>query len=91
MKTALQKEYESLRFKYPNAVIWFSINGYVESFSDCAVKTSNVLKTVLTRRPDNDLPLTGFSSILLDGNLKEMLKCGYRVVLVESSYQAKNN
>lgn len=84
--SVLQKEYECLKLKYPDAVIWFSINGYVESFSDCAVKTSDVLKTVLTNRPDNGLILTGFPLTSLDTNLKKMIKCGYRVALVESSY-----
>lgn len=83
--SALLKEYENLRLKYPDAVIWFSINDYVESFSDCAVKTSDVLKTVLTNRPDNSLTLTGFSLTLLDENLKKMIKCGYKVALIEYS------
>lgn len=82
--SALQKEYKNLRLKYPDAVIWFSIDNYVESFSDCAVKTSDILKTVLTNRPDNGLALTGFSLTLLDENLKKMIKCGYRVALVQS-------
>ena len=83
--SALQKEYENLRLKYPGAIIWFSINDYIESFSDCAVKTSDVLKTVLTNRPDNGLTLTGFSLTLLDENLKKMIKCGYKVAIVEYS------
>lgn len=82
----LQKEYENLKLKYPDAVIWFSINGYVESFSDCAVKTSEVLNTVLTKRPDNNLFLTGFPITTLDENLKKMIKCGHTVALVESSF-----
>jgi DNA mismatch repair protein MutS len=89
--SALQKEYENLRLKYPDAVIWFSINDYVESFSDCAVKTSDVLKTVLTNRPDNSLILTGFPLTSLDENLKKMIKCGYKVALVESSYIKTKN
>ena len=83
--TALQKEYENLKLKYPDAVIWFSINGYVESFSDCAVKTTDVLKTTLTNRSDNGLLLTGFSLNSLETNLKKMIKCGYKVALVETS------
>ena len=83
--SALQKEYKNIRVKYPDAVIWVSINDYVESFSDCAVKTSDVLKTVLTNRPDNGLTLTGFSLTLLDENLKKMIKCGYKVALIEYS------
>lgn len=88
-KSALQKEYENLKLKYPDAVIWFSIDGHVETFSDSAVKTSDVLKTALTNRPDNDLALTGFSSNSLDENLKKMLRAGYKVALVESSFQKK--
>ena len=87
--SALQKEYKSLRLKYPDAVIWFSINDYIESFSDCAIKTSDVLKTVLTNRPDNGLALTGFPSTSLDENLKKMIKSGHEVVIVESSYIKK--
>jgi len=87
----LQKEYENLKLKYPDAVIWFSIDDYVESFSDCAVKTSDVLKTVLTNRPDNGLILTSFSLTLLDENLKKMIKCGYKVALVESSFLKTKN
>jgi len=84
--SALQKQYEDLKLKYPDAVIWFSINDYIESFSDCAVKTSEVLKTVLINRPDNNLILTGFPITTLDENLKKMIKCGYKVALVESSF-----
>lgn len=87
----LQKEYHRLRSAYPDAVIWFSILGFIECFSECAVKTSDTLKLPLTNRPDNNLLLCGFSISNLDENLRKMIKSGFKVALVESSYFDKKN
>lgn len=84
--SVLQNEYNRLKSKYPSAVIWFSLNGYVECFSECAVKTSDVLGTVLTNRPDNNLIISGFDESYLETNLKKMTKSGYTIVLAGSSY-----
>jgi DNA mismatch repair protein MutS len=85
----LQKEYHKLKSDYPDAVIWFSILGFIECFSECAVKTSDTLKLPLTNRPDNDLLLCGFSESNLNENLQKMIKSGFKVALVESSYNNK--
>lgn len=84
--SVLQREYENLKLKYPDTVIWFSVFDHVESFSECAVKTSNVLKTRLTKSPDDSLTLTSFPVSSLGENLKKMIKCGYKVALVESPF-----
>lgn len=84
----LQKKYHSLKKKYPQAIIWFKIMGFIESFDDCAITTANTLGTILTKRPDNNILLTGFDEQYLDLNLKKMIKAGHKVVLYQTSYNS---
>lgn len=84
--TALQREYKSLRLKYPESVIWFVANNYVQSISDCAIITSDVLGTVLTKRPDDAYPYTGFPLTLLRENSEKMINCGYKVAVIDTSF-----
>jgi DNA mismatch repair protein MutS len=84
--TPLQKEYQKLKSDYPEAVIWFSVLGFIECFAECAVKTSDLLKLPLTKHPDKDLLLSGFSESNLNENLQKMINSGFTVVLVQSSF-----
>jgi len=79
----LKNEYQKLKKKYPDAIIWFSINGFVECISECAIKTSDTLGLPLTNRSDNGLKLCGFSCSELHDNLKKMVKSRFTVALID--------
>jgi len=79
----LQKEYQNLKIKFPNSIIWFNKDEFIQCYSECAMKTSEILGTVLTNNPNNnDLLITGFSETSLGNNLKKMNESGYGIILV---------
>ena len=82
-----KKNYADLKIKYPDAIIWFLFQDFVETFSDSAETTADVLQIPLTNRPDNGLLLCGFQSIYLDNNIRKMIKSGYKIALVDGNHQ----
>ncbi|MCK5777018.1 MAG: hypothetical protein KAH25_12615, partial [Bacteroidales bacterium] len=49
-ETPLMKQYNSIKAKYPKALLLFRVGDFYETFSEDAIKTSKILGIVLTRR-----------------------------------------
>ena len=50
IETPLMKQYLSIKAKYPDALLLFRVGDFYETFSEDAIKTSQVLGIVLTKR-----------------------------------------
>lgn len=86
METPLMQQYSRIKAKYPDAILLFRIGDFYETFGQDAVKTSNVLGIVLTRRANgaaSEVELAGFPHHALDTYLPKLVKAGYRVAICD--------
>jgi len=80
------KQYLSIKAKYPDALLLFRVGDFYETFSDDAIKTSQVLGIVLTKRANGSasyVDLAGFPYHSLEVYLPKLVKAGFRVAICE--------
>jgi DNA mismatch repair protein MutS len=85
-ETPLMKQYNSIKAKYPDAILLFRVGDFYETFGDDAIKTSKVLGIVLTRRANGSashIELAGFPHHSLDSYLPKLVRAGYRVAICD--------
>ncbi len=86
VETPLMKQYNSIKGKYPDALLLFRVGDFYETFADDAVKTANVLGIVLTKRANGAaqyVELAGFPHHSLDTYLPKLVRAGYRVAICD--------
>ncbi len=83
--TPLMQQYFKMKSKYPDAVMLFRVGDFYETFGEDAVKTSQTLGIVLTKRNNggNDIELAGFPFHALDLYLPRLVRAGHRVAICE--------
>ena len=85
-ETPLMKQYNSIKAKYPDAILLFRVGDFYETFGEDAIKASNVLGIVLTRRANGAaayIELAGFPHHSLDAYLPRLVRAGYRVAICD--------
>jgi len=84
--TPLMKQYGQIKAKYPDALLLFRVGDFYETFGEDAVKTSQILSIVLTKR-GKDSPsetyLAGFPYHSLDSYLPKLVNAGHRVAICD--------
>ncbi len=83
--TPLMKQYNSIKAKYPTAMLLFRVGDFYETFGDDAVKASKILGITLTKRSNgssNDA-LAGFPHHALDTYLPKLVRSGQRVAICD--------
>jgi DNA mismatch repair protein MutS len=88
--SALMREYNSLKEKYPDALLWYELDNFVQVFGDDAVKTSEILGTALTKNKEG-IPLTGFTSFQFDIHMRKVVKAGMNVAFVQKLESPNEN
>lgn len=83
--TPLMEQYYALKRKHPDAILLYRVGDFYETFGEDAIKTSNALGIVLTKRNNggSDIELAGFPYHSLDSYLPKLVRAGYRVALCE--------
>ena len=84
--TPAMKQFHHFKQKYPDAVLFFRMGDFYETFHEDAHIVSRVLGLVLTSRGKsggNPIPLAGLPYHAVDGYLKKMLQAGYKVAVCE--------
>src|SRR5512138_1298825 len=84
--TPLMRQYSAIKAKYPDALLLFRVGDFYETFGDDAVRTSNILGIVLTRRANGAasfVELAGFPHHALDTYLPKLVKSGLRVAICD--------
>ncbi|MBL6658129.1 MAG: DNA mismatch repair protein MutS [Flavobacteriales bacterium] len=79
------KQYNSIKAKYPTAMLLFRVGDFYETFGDDAVKASKILGITLTKRSNgssNDA-LAGFPHHALDTYLPKLVRSGQRVAICD--------
>ena len=86
VETPLMKQYFEMKHKHPDAVLLFRVGDFYETFSDDAIKASEILGITLTRRANGQaqhVELAGFPHHALDTYLPKLVRAGKRVAICE--------
>ncbi len=86
IETPLMKQYYSFKAKYPDALLLFRVGDFYETFGEDAIKTSEILGIVLTKRgksASTATELAGFPHHALDTYLPKLVKSGHKVAVCE--------
>src|SRR5210317_594244 len=84
--TPAMKQFFHFKEKYPDAVLFFRMGDFYETFYEDAQTCSKVLGLTLTSRGktgNNPVPLAGVPFHAVDGYLKKMLQAVYKVAVCE--------
>ena len=87
--TPLQKQYNSIKAKYPDAILLFRVNDYYECFNEDAVVISQILNLPLTETKDSK-KLAGFTFKMIDLFLPKLVRAGYRVAICDQLANPKS-
>ena len=85
-ETPLMKQYNQIKSKYPDAILLFRVGDFYETFSDDAIKASEILGITLTRRANGAaslVELAGFPHHALDTYLPKLVRAGQRVAVCD--------
>jgi len=85
-ETPLMKQYNSIKAKYPDALLLFRVGDFYETFGEDAIKASKILGIVQTKRANGAasyVELAGFPHHSLDTYLPKLVKAGMRVAICD--------
>jgi DNA mismatch repair protein MutS len=83
--TPAMKQFRYFKDKYPDAVLFFRMGDFYETFYEDAKICARVLGLTLTSRSKdtNPIPLAGVPFHAVEGYLKKMIQAGYKVAVCE--------
>ena len=84
--TPLMRQYNAFKAKYPDAMLLFRVGDFYETYGEDAVKSSEVLGIVLTRRHNGaaaEQAMAGFPYHALDTYLPKLVRAGLKVAICE--------
>jgi len=83
--TPAMKQFHYYKGKYPDAILFFRMGDFYETFYEDAQTCSRVLGLALTSRSKgaNPIPLAGVPYHAVDTYMKKMLQAGYKVAVCE--------
>ena len=83
--TPLMKQYNTIKTKYPDALLLFRVGDFYETFGEDAVKASKILGIILTHRNNGGerTELAGFPHHSLNTYLPKLVKSGLRVAICD--------
>ena len=85
-ETPLMKQYNSIKAKYPDAVLLFRVGDFYETFGEDAIRTSKIAGINLTRRANGSatyIELAGFPHHSLETYLPKLVRAGLRVAICD--------
>lgn len=79
------KQYNTIKTKYPDALLLFRVGDFYETFGEDAVKASRILGIILTNRNNGGerTELAGFPHHSLNTYLPKLVKAGQRVAICD--------
>ena len=80
------KQYNTIKEKYPDAMLLFRVGDFYETFGEDAKKAAGVLGIVLTKRgagSETETALAGFPHHSLNTYLPKLVKAGMRVAICD--------
>ena len=85
-ETPLMRQYNEIKFKYPDAILLFRVGDFYETFGEDAVRVSRILGIVLTKRHNgaaSETELAGFPHHSLETYLPRLVRAGHRVAVCD--------
>lgn len=85
-ETPLMKQYNSVKAKYPDAILLFRVGDFYETFGEDAIRASKILGITLTKRANGSashIELAGFPHHSIDSYLPKLVRAGYRVAICD--------
>lgn len=85
-QTPLMKQYNSIKAKYPDALLLFRVGDFYETFGEDAIRCSRILDIILTKRANgaaSHIELAGFPHHALDTYLPKLVRAGLRVAICD--------
>lgn len=85
-ETPLMQQYNTIKAKYPGALLLFRVGEFYETFGEDAVKASGILGIVLTKRANGQashIELAGFPHHSLETYLPKLVRAGQRVAICD--------
>ena len=83
--TPLMKQYNTIKAKYPDALLLFRVGDFYETFGADAVKAAGILNITLTARNNggDNIELAGFPHHSLNTYLPKLVMAGCRVAICD--------
>lgn len=82
-KTSIQKQFEELKSKHPDAILLFRCGDFYEAMSEDAKPVADTLGITLTVRKDG-MKIAGFPYHALDTYLPKLIRAGHRVAICDT-------
>lgn len=85
-ETPLMQQYNSIKVKYPGTLLLFRVGDFYETFGEDAVKASEILGIVLTKRgagSSSETELAGFPHHSIETYLPKLVRSGQRVAICD--------
>lgn len=90
--TPLMSQYQAIKSKYPDCLLFFRLGDFYELFGDDAKKAAKELDIVLTSRgagKEQKVPMCGVPYHAVENYLNRLLEKGYKVAICEQLEEAK--
>ena len=83
--TPLMQQYNTIKNKYPDAMLLFRVGDFYETFGEDAIKAAQILNITLTNRNNGGekIELAGFPHHSLNTYLPKLVKAGCRVAICD--------
>lgn len=84
--TPIRRQYLDIKRRYPQAIVFFRLGDFYETFDDDAKVVARELEIVLTSKPmghGERVPLAGVPYHAVEGHLARLITKGYKVALCE--------
>ena len=85
-ETPLMKQYNTIKAKYPDALLLFRVGDFYETFGVDAIRASKILGIILTKRSagsESETELAGFPHHSINTYLPKLVKAGERVAICD--------
>jgi len=92
--TPLRQQYLDIKKEYPNAIVFFRLGDFYETFDEDANITSRELDIVLTSRPVSKgmrVPMAGIPHHAVENYLSRLIDKGYHVAICEQIGEVPEN
>lgn len=86
MSTPMRKQYLEIKKRYPDAIVFFRLGDFYETFDEDAKMVSQTCDIVLTSRPVSKgkrVPMAGVPHHAADGYIAKLIGAGHKVAIVE--------
>jgi DNA mismatch repair protein MutS len=86
MTTPIRKQYLSVKKQYPDAIVFFRLGDFYETFDDDAKTIAKALDIVLTSRKVSEtqrVPMAGVPHHAVENYIARLIRAGYKVAICE--------